>query len=447
VAVSLGYKNVYRYPYGFPQWQAKGFPSTTSDYFAETARPAESPKTTQPPSGLTLFWTLLGVFVGGMALNLTPCVYPLIPITVSYFGGRSGKSHGTLTAHALCYLSGLAATNSALGVVAALTGGLMGAILQNSWVLAGIAAVLIIFALSLFGFWELKLPSGLTTAASRSYTGYFGSLFMGLTLGIIAAPCIGPFILGLLTWVASIGLAWFGFVIFFTLSIGLGLPLFILALFSGKLEKLPRSGEWMIWVRKLMGWVLVGMAAYFLRPLISKPLSIILYCAIALSAGGHLVLLDRSKATFSAFIWIKNGIGLICVALAVYLGGSWFFSGPGVVWEPYSAKLLEQASQQKKPAIMDFYATWCAPCRELDEITFHDKAVVQETKQFVMIKIDLTKGENQVYQDLLREYEVKGVPTVVFLDQNGRERPELRLVDYMKPDDFIIHMKKALSIK
>ena len=198
-----------------------------------------------------------------MALNLTPCVYPLIPITVSYFGGRSGKGQGRVVAHGLCYLMGLSFTNSLLGVTAALTGGLMGAMLQNTWVLLGVAIVLLVFAASLFGLWEMRLPASLTQAASKSYAGYFGSLFMGLTLGVIAAPCIGPFVLGLLTWVASIGLAWFGFIVFFTLSLGLGIPLFILALFSGRLEKLPRSGEWMNWVRKLMGWVLVGMAVLF----------------------------------------------------------------------------------------------------------------------------------------------------------------------------------------
>jgi thiol:disulfide interchange protein DsbD len=168
-------------------------------------------------------------------------------------------------------------------------------------VLAGVAVVLLIFASSHVGFWELRIPGSLTQAASKSYAGYFGTLFMGLTLGIIAAPCIGPFVLGLLTWVASIGQAWFGFIVFFSLSIGLGLPLFFLALFSGKLEKLPRSGEWMIWVRKLMGWVLVGMAVYFVRPLLPEMVGVILYSVIAVSAGAHLAWIDKSKASFAAF--------------------------------------------------------------------------------------------------------------------------------------------------
>ena len=133
---------------------------------------------------------------------------------------------------------------------------------------SSIAGILIFFATSLFGLWELRLPGALTQMAGKSHTGYFGSLFMGLTLGVVAAPCIGPFVLGLLTWVAGIGSAWLGFLVFFVLSLGLGLPLFVLALFSGQLQRLPRAGGWMLWVRKLMGWVLVGMAVYFIRPIL-----------------------------------------------------------------------------------------------------------------------------------------------------------------------------------
>ena len=161
---------------------------------------------------------------------------------------------------------GTGADQLVAGCFAALTGGLIGALLQSPLVLIAIAVVLAAFAMSLFGFWELRLPFRLTQAAAKSYTGFFGSFFMGITLGVVAAPCIGPFVLGLLTWVATLADPLMGFVIFFTLSLGLGTPLFGLAIFSGQLEKLPKSGEWMNWVRRLMGWVLIGMAAYFVRP-------------------------------------------------------------------------------------------------------------------------------------------------------------------------------------
>ena len=445
MAVELGYTKVYRDPLGYPQWHADNLPVDSSP--AGLAEISPQAQTDRPLHGWAMIWTLLGIFVGGLALNLTPCVYPLIPITVSYFGGKTGSAGGRLYLHGVCYIGGLAVTNSILGVTAALTGGLMGALLQNAVVLSAIAAILIFFATSLFGFWELRLPYWLTRAASKSYSGYFGSLFMGITLGVVAAPCIGPFVLGLLTWVAGMGNPWLGFFIFFTLSLGLGLPLFILAMFSGKLDKLPRSGEWMIWIRKLMGWVLVGMAVYFVRSLLPPTAGFLLPAAVALAAGLHLGWIDRTTAGFRAFGWLKAGSGIAGVVLATYLIGSFVIQGPGVKWDAYSDQLLSEAVKSRKPVIIDFSAAWCAPCRELDETTFHDGDVVKQAAQdFVMIKVDLTRRGTPDTERLLQRFEVKGVPTVVFLDRQGQERRDLRLVDYLPPGQFLIRMAEVKKV-
>ena len=439
MAVKIGYKNVYRDPKGYPAWHAKGLPSDSSP--AGLSQLAPEPQQPVSFQGWAMIWTLLGIFAGGVALNLTPCVYPLIPITVSYFGGQSTQGQRRLVMHGACYIGGLSITNSVLGVFAALTGGLLGNLLQHPVVLATVAAVLVFFSTSLFGFWELRLPYGLTQSASKTYSGYFGSLFLGLTLGVVASACIGPFILGILTWVAGMGSVWKGFLIFFTLSLGLGLPLFFLALFSGQLGKLPRSGEWMLWVKKLLGWVLIGMAAYFIRPLLPKSAGIFLLASVVLAAGLHLGWLDRTRAEFRGFEWLRAGAGIAGLITATVLIGSWVMLGPGVTWQSYSEKQLEEARNLKKPVIIDFYADWCAPCRELDEVTFHEPEIVkQAASNFIMIKVDLTRKGNPIHEAILRKYEVKGVPTVAFLDRQGKERRDLRVVDYMPADQFLIRM-------
>jgi thioredoxin:protein disulfide reductase len=452
VAVKLGYRNVYRDPIGFPEWQQMGLPIVTSPAGLTTAlQSAAAPADASPLKGWAMLWTLLGVFAGGLALNLTPCVYPMIPITVSFFGGRSARDQPgqrQLVLHGLCYLLGLCLTNASLGVAAALTGGLMGAALQNPIVLTLVAGALVVFATSLFGFWELRLPGALNQLAGKSYGGYFGSLFMGLTLGVVAAPCIGPFVLGLLTWVAGMGSPWLGFVIFFTLSIGLGLPLFVLALFSGQLQRLPRAGGWMLWVRNLMGWVLVGMAVYFIRPVLPEAFKILLPVAVALAAGLHLGWLDKNQSGFRAFPWLKIIVGIACLVMATFWATSWAVRGPGVAWQPYSDALLQEAKVRKKPVIIDFYADWCAPCREFEAVTFHHPEVVRQAKaDFVMIKVDVTRGGDPLHERLVSDYEVKGVPTIVFLDAQGGERKDLRLVDYLPPAQFLNHMTAASAPK
>ena len=444
VAVKLGYKNVYRHAAGYPEWLQMGLPIESGP--TGTLAGITDAETPGPLYGWALVWALFGVFAGGMALNLTPCIYPLIPITVSYFVGqsaRTGRSRGNLAFHGLLYILGLAVVNSMLGVIAALTGGLMGALLQSSVVLIGVAAILLFFATGLFGLWEFRLPASLTQAASKNYTGYFGSLFMGSTLGLVAAPCIGPFVLGLLTWVAAVGSPWFGFLVFFTLSLGLGLPLFLLAMFSGQIEKLPQSGGWMIWVRKLMGWVLVGMALYFAKPLFPQDWAALLIAAVAVGAGLHLGWIDKSRAGFRFFGWLKGGVGVACMVLAASIISSWAMKAPGFEWEPYSEQVLAEAQRQGKPVIIDFYAAWCAPCCEMEEVTFrHPEVVKKAARNFVMIKVDLTRGGNELHERLLEKYEVKGVPTIVFLDRDGRERRDLRLVDYTPPGQFLDHMAK-----
>jgi thiol:disulfide interchange protein DsbD len=267
---------------------------------------------------------------------------------------------------------------------------------------------------------------------------------MGLTLGIVAAPCIGPFVIGLLSWIAAIGKIWFGFTVFFILSLGMGLPLFILALFSGSINQLPRSGEWLIWVKKLMGWILVGMAAYVIRPILSELLSIVIYSTIAASAGIHLGWLEKSSARSLAFRKFRQLVGISCLGFGMVIMGMFISRGPGVTWVSYNETVIDQAKGEGKPLILDFYAAWCTPCRELDSTTFHNPEVVALSSQFTMIKVDLTTEANKKYQALIDAYDIKGVPTIIFIDAQGVERRELRLVDYMSAENFLKRMKTLM---
>ncbi len=443
----MGYSNIYRDPLGYPEWHKKGYPVESAPAGTANMNKAGDVSSNRGTNygdlhGWAMIWTLLGIFIGGMALNLTPCVYPLIPITISYFGGRSGK--GQTIAHGICYVGGIAFTNSMLGVFAALTGGLMGGLLQHPLVLLILSVLLIFLSLSLFGIWELRVPYGLMQAATKSHSGYIGSLFMGLVMGVVAAPCIGPFILGLLTWVASMGSPWLGFIIFFTLSLGLGLPLFFLAIFSGSINQLPRSGEWMLWVRKLMGWVLIGMAIYFVQPLLSKTTGTFSMATLALSASLHLGWIDKTKAAFKAFDWIKITTAMVALVFAINLVGTFVTKGVGAGFTAYDENLLIKAQNEGKSVIIDFSAKWCSPCRELDDRTFHDARVADLTeKEFTLIKVDLTRSGDPIHEKLLQKYLIQGVPTIIFFDRNGQEIKELRLVDFEPPEPFLERLNKV----
>ena len=390
-----------------------------------------------------LILTFFIIFFGGLALNLTPCVYPLIPITISFFGGQD-TSKGRTFWMALAYVLGIAVTYSVLGVVAALGGGLFGALLTNPIVLLGIAAVLVGLSLSMFGVYEFRLPTGLMTAASQSKAGIFGSFFMGLTLGIVAAPCVGPFVIGLLTYVAAKQSVILGFTMFFTLAMGLGLPYLFLAMYSSKLSSLPRSGTWMIGVRVIFGLVLIAMAIYFIMPLLGEYGNLVMSIFL-IGSGVYLIMFDNSAEGNLGFNRIKQGIAILLVIIGTWTGiPEPERVGEGIAWEhPTSQVELDALLVSDAPIMIDVYADWCIPCKEMDKFTFPDAEVVKLSKKFTAIKIDMTKDTGDFEKYFQKKYSIKGVPSYIFID-NGLELTSLRSTGFEKAEDFLKRMQRAL---
>lgn len=412
-----------------------------------------------------LFLTFILVFLGGLALNLTPCVYPLIPITIGYFGGQAEGRRGGIVTHALLYVLGMAGTYSTLGVIASLTGSFFGSALQNPFVLVGIAVILTALALSMFNVYEFRLPGFLTGLAGGSKKGYFGTLFMGLTVGFVAAPCIGPFVLGLLTYVGERGDVFLGFFMFFTLALGLGLPFVFLAVFSGSINRLPKSGSWMVWVRTIFGFILLAMAVYFLGPLFPNELVYSLAMALTFLAGGiYMAWIEPTKMAGRVFPLVRNAAGILFFVLALVFAAGGIRSyvdsrvasaasgtGPAaqmesIRWIVYADEEIEKASAQIKPVFVDFYADWCVPCKEMDRTTFLDSRVVDLSRKMVMLKMDLTKSSDPFVKKVQRQHRVKGVPTYIFLEAGGREIEELRTVGYVEADRFIELMERAIQL-
>ncbi len=377
---------------------------------------------------------LLMLYGLGLLLAFTPCVYPMVPVTVGYFSTQGESRTGKVVLLAAVYVLGLALTYSILGAVAASAGGVFGAAMQTPPVLIGIALILVALALSMFGLYELQPPAFIQNKASGK-SGVLGALVMGLIFGIVCAPCVGPVVLGLMTYVAKLGSPLMGFLMFFALSVGLGTPLFALAAFSAKL---PLPGMWMVAVKKVAGFLLLGAAAYFIAPILPDTIGRYLLPAVVLVAGVYLGFFEKSIRVSKVANNVGKVVGAAAIILAFAITGPESGAKSGLEWQPYSPADLAIATEHGRPVMVDFTAKWCAACKELEKGPFSDQVVIDAASKLDRLQVDGTNTSDPAVMAAVKKFSVQGFPTVIFIDSSGNEAS--RIVGFVNTAEVLKHI-------
>ena len=394
------------------------------------------------------------VFLGGMLTSLTPCVYPMIPITIAVIGAQAagGKLKGFILS--LFYVLGIAITFSTLGVIAAKTGSLFGSVAQHPITIIIIASIFFIMGLSMLGVFVMQMPSSIASRlAGRKGKGFIGALLTGLVAGLVVSPCISPLLVVILTWVARTGSVLLGIGLLFSFSLGLGVLFILIGTFSGILKTLPKSGGWMEVIERGFGILLVVLALVFLKPIFPSWMYLgvwsVFFIVFGTFIGAFLPLekdIPKKKKLGKAvgIIAVLVGAFLLFFSLAEWRGfGKAYMSenmkisgGSHSRWVGTDVEGFSQAEVLGKPVLMDFFAEWCPACRELDEKTWPDESVQSQLDHYVAIKLDLTKTTEES-KALLKKYNVIGMPTVILFDSRGNE---LSRFEGFKPPDEVAQL-------
>jgi len=457
----------------FPTHRTLSIPIDMKGPFAqESALPAVSAPMVDPTSsswlsvghfeewlGKSRAMALLFAFLAGILTSFTPCIFPMIPITLAILAqGSEQRTRAQNFLLSVFYVLGIAFTYSILGLAAASSGQLFGASLGNPWVLSMICGVFLLMSLSMYGYFELQVPAFVRNklGSGTKKTGHLGAFISGLFAGVVASPCVGPILVGILAYVASQKDHVFGFFLLFTYALGLGLIFLVLGAFTELTRKLPRSGVWMDSVKFVLGSVMLGVFYYYLSFLIPERWHQG-FLGVGLILVGSLAGAFSSPATTSAFMKVRKGflqaillIGIAHIAFAIFAGNP-TASGPVAIesnraknWKNYSETEFKMAIESGKPIIIDFYADWCAACHELDQHTFSRSEVQEQTQNFVLFRFDATKDSPEL-QALKKKYKIQGLPTVVFHAPNGEWRESLTLTEFEKAESFLKRLDQALK--
>jgi thiol:disulfide interchange protein DsbD len=361
----------------------------------------------------------------GLLTALTPCVYPMIPITISVFGGR-GVSRRRSFGLATIYVAGIATMFGTLGTIFAMLGKAFGTYLASPWVVVPLAVFFVAMAASMFGAFELALPSGLQQRLARvGGRGVGGVFLMGLVGGLIAAPCTGPPLAGILAFVATTRDAVGGFFLLATYAVGIGVPFWAIAGFS---MQMPRSGAWMENVKSVFGIALVVAALYYLKNVVPQLAHLtghsgtfLAVVAAAIVLGVALGAVHLSFHNDAALIRVRKGVGVALASVGLFALTNYVLT-PKVelAWMHGEAEALRLAQAQNRPVVIDFMADWCLPCKEMDIQVFANPEVGDELRDFTLLRVDLTREDEDASLGLVKaKYGVNTLPAVRIVSPKG----------------------------
>ncbi len=425
------------------------------------------------------FWLILTSFFGiGLLLSFTPCVFPMFPILSGIIVNRGQhitKTHGFILA--LAYVIGMSLAYSAAGVAAGLSGAMLSAVLQNAWVLGGFALVFVTLAFSMFGFYELQLPSSLQSKLSEEAGhlkgGHLTSVFgMGALSALIVGPCVAAPLAGALLYISQTRDVVLGASALFTMALGMGVPLLLLGASAGAL--LPKAGPWMESVKRFFGVLLLGVAIWLISPVLPAAVHMLMWAALLIVSAIYLHAVDALPTRAYGFQKFLKGLGFIALLFGVALLVG-VLSGSRDILQPLSKinisrinekdanrvntdefkhlpfqrvsslvelnKRIEQS--QNKYVMLDFYADWCISCKEMERFTFTDAKIKSRLKDVVLLQVDVTAG-TLVDDVLLKHFKLFGPPGILFFDRHGRIIPDARVIGYQSTEDFLAILNAVL---
>ncbi len=433
-------------------------PSNTASALTESTSQSDSAITkkdlsfTEQLASQSLAINLLVFFAVGVGLAFTPCVFPMFPILSSLIAGQQNLSTKKAFALSFVYIQGMAVTYAALGLVVAALGGQVQGYLQHPYVLISFSLLFVLLAMSMFGWYEIKLPSSMMnklTQVSNNQKGgnYVGVFLMGVLSGLIASPCTTAPLSAALLYVAQSGDYLVGGLTLYVLSLGMGLPLLLLGTSGGKL--LPKAGGWMEQVKTLFGFVMLVVPLILLERLISANIILLMAGILALATALYLHhwQSNQQQSKLKTALWFA---AMLFVFTGFSLAKDYFWPVQVQVNSQknefkHVANLAElkvavdDANKQGRLVMVDLYADWCVACKEFEHYTFPDENVQKEFSHYQLIQIDLTESDSKTIE-LMEEYDVFGLPSILFFNTQGQELSTLRVTGFLNAEDFAKHL-------